>query len=134
MKKLFFSLLFLTLIVAGCGNETSSDHQHHSQNMPNMVPIAVEIEMTPTPITTQNPVTITAIVTQDGEKVDDASEVMFEIWQNGQDDHEMIEGVHQGEGRYSIEKSFTEKGTYYVVAHVTARNMHNMPKKEFIVE
>lgn len=133
MKKLFFSLLFLSLIVAGCGNSSNTDH-HHTKEMPNTVPIEVEIEITPSTVTTQSPATITAIVTQDGETVDDASEVMFEIWLSGQDDHEMIEGVHQGDGKYSIEKSFAEKGTYYVVAHVTARNMHNMPKKEFIVE
>lgn len=43
-------------------------------------------------------------------------------------------GKHQGEGVFSITKTFQEVGDYTVIAHVTARDMHNMPKKEFIVE
>ena len=34
---------------------------------------------------------------------------------------------------YALEKSFSIEGTYYIYAHVTAENMHNMPKKEFVI-
>jgi hypothetical protein len=76
---------------------------------------------------------IACFVTYGKEKVTDADEVKFEIWKNGEEDHEMLLGEHRGEGKYSVKKTFTEPGTYSIVAHVTARSMHNMPKKEITV-
>jgi hypothetical protein len=76
---------------------------------------------------------IACLVTYGKEKVTDADEVKFEIWKNGEENHEMLLGEHRGEGKYSVKKTFTEPGTYSIVAHVTARSMHNMPKKEITV-
>ncbi|WP_156509930.1 hypothetical protein [Rossellomorea aquimaris] len=38
-----------------------------------------------------------------------------------------------GNGIYTIKKTFKEEGIYYVQTHVTARDMHVMPKKQFVV-
>src|SRR5690606_16593810 len=75
-----------------------------------------------------------ATVTFEGEPVEDADEVMFEVWQR--DDKEnstSIEGEHQGEGVYSIPLSFDEDDVYYVISHVTVEEMHNMPRKRVVV-
>ena len=74
-----------------------------------------------------------ALVTQGDEEVKDANEVKFEIWKSGQEEHKKIIGKHQGNGIYSITKTFQEEGDYSIIAHVTARDMHNMPKKDIIV-
>jgi len=72
-------------------------------------------------------------VTQGDEKVEDAKKVEFELWKSDQESHEKVLGKHQGNGVYSISQTFQEDGEYTVIAHVTARDMHNMPKKEFSV-
>lgn len=78
-------------------------------------------------------VIVEAHVTQGDEKVEDASEVKFEIFKSGVKETEMIKGEHKGEGVYSMKKTFKEEGSYSVVAHVTARDLHSMPKKDFQV-
>lgn len=79
------------------------------------------------------PVKFQAKVTYGDEVVTDADDVSFEIWLANSDDHDKIAVKHKGNGIYELEKAFDEEGTYYVYAHVTARDMHNMPKKEFVI-
>ncbi len=74
-----------------------------------------------------------AKVTYGEEEVTDADEVAFEIWRANDENHEKVEVQHNANGVYSLERTFDKDGTYYVYAHVTARSMHNMPKKEFVV-
>lgn len=95
---------------------------------------AVEVAIVlPDHIKTEEQTKISAKVTQGDENVDDALDVLFEIWKDDQEDHDRIEGKHQKDGIYTVEKKFTEPGTYYVISHVTARGMHVMPKQEFQV-
>ncbi|WP_374056789.1 FixH family protein [Rossellomorea sp. FM04394] len=73
-------------------------------------------------------------VTQAGESVEDAENIQFEVWKmNDKAESELIEATHEKDGVYSIRKTFKETGVYYVQTHVTARDMHVMPKKQFIV-
>lgn len=126
MKKimiLFLSLLFLS----ACANEETKQQEQ--------APEIIEVSITtPEIIKVQDEITIEASVLQGKEKVTDADEVKFEIWKAGQDDHEMVKAKHQKDGIYSIKKTFSEGGNYYIVAHTTARRMHSMPKKEITVE
>lgn len=128
MKRILITLFVVALVLSGCGKK-----EEHHDLLPSLDPIMVEIHIIPEQIEANATVTIVASVTQKGKNVDDASEVVFELWENGDEDHEMIPGTHQGNGQYRIEKSFAKEGTYSVIAHVTARNMHSMPKKEFVV-
>ncbi len=45
----------------------------------------------------------------------------FEVWKHGTEDRQMIEGKHVGDGKYVARYTFAAKGTYSVVAHVTAK-------------
>ena len=79
------------------------------------------------------PIIFEAKITQGDENVEDADEVTFEIWRSKDEKHEKIDVKHAEDGIYRLEKTFEQEGTYYIISHVTARDMHNMPKKEFVV-
>ncbi|OZB99035.1 hypothetical protein CJP46_07940 [Paenibacillus sp. XY044] len=95
--------------------------------------INVNIKTSPDKIVLNQPVTINANVSQGVDAVNDAKEVEFEVWKWGDKNHETLKGKHQGEGVYSIEKEFPSEGIYYVIAHVSARGMHNMPRRQLVV-
>lgn len=128
MKKVMILVIsFLLLgVVSACSNETKKTNE-----IPQM--LNVELSVKPDKIKPNEPVTFEAKVTQDNKPVNDADEVVFEIWRANAAQHEKIEIKHPKNGIYSLKKTFSEEGTYYIISHVTARNMHNMPKKEFIV-
>ncbi|ETI66423.1 FixH family protein [Neobacillus vireti] len=132
-SKLFYILTLLSIIIifTGCSNEKNNSESSQNDEIPEMLEVQINLD-TDNPQPNQE-VTISALVTQGDEKVDDADEVLFEVWKNGKEEHEKIEGEHKGNGVYSISKSFPEEGVYYVISHVTARDMHNMPKREFKV-
>ncbi|MGG0716874.1 FixH family protein [Robertmurraya massiliosenegalensis] len=95
--------------------------------------VEVDLSVTPEQADVGEMVTIEAKVTYGDEVVTDADEVSFEIWRAHDEEHEKIEIEHAGEGNYRLEKTFEQEGTYYVISHVTARDMHNMPKREFVI-
>jgi len=125
--KKFVVLLVIVLclnIVVSCNKKEQED------NLPQMVDVDLSIK--PNPGELGKPVTFEAKVTQGKDQVEDA-EVIFEIWRAKNDNHEKVEIKHSKNGIYRLEKSFNQEGTYYIISHVTARDMHNMPKKEFVV-
>jgi len=71
-----------------------------------------------------------AKVTQENEPIEDADEVIFEVWHDEDEQGAMIDGVHAGNGIYEADYQFQEASTYYVQPHVTARGMHRMPVHE----
>jgi uncharacterized protein YcfL len=128
MKKtiLIFSLI-CAFILAGC----SSNNQQQSEEEPQF--LDVQLSVNPEKAKVNEPVTFEAKVTYGDEEVTDADDVKFEIWRAHDENHEKIEVKHAENGIYRLEKSFDREGTYYIISHVTARNMHNMPKVEFVV-
>ncbi|WHX50709.1 FixH family protein [Paenibacillus woosongensis] len=122
-------LVLMIVILAGCSSAGSQT------GMPDGIPeiIDVQIQSEPEKLNPGEPARIQAKVTQGGEEVTDAKSVTFEVWLSGSDTHEMLEGTHAGNGVYSIDKTFEQDGVYNVIAHVTARDMHNMPRKQLIV-
>ncbi|QOR65974.1 FixH family protein [Cytobacillus suaedae] len=126
MRKLGIILLGLfVLLIVGCNNQGEQNEE---------VQFIEVVIQTPDNIEPNESIEIGALVTLGDENVEDAQEVKFEIWEEGQEtEHEMIPAKHVGDGLYTITKAFEKDGVYYVVAHVTARDMHNMPRKEVIV-
>lgn len=128
MKKLLL-LAVLVLLLAACGSDDSG-----SAGTGDMV-IEVEVEiLTEEQAEPNEDVVLAAAVSQGGEAVEDADEVVFEVWQSGHRDHgEMIEAAHTEDGHYEAETAFEEEGLYFIQAHTTARSMHVMPKQEITV-
>ncbi|WP_221563367.1 FixH family protein [Alkalihalobacillus sp. TS-13] len=143
--KLFIPFFLFMLLLAACGGsdehqgqgeKKGSEHEGHGDNEnaeDSMKMLEVDLQ-SPETADKGETVTIKAMVMYGDEHVADANEVVFEVWKEGsKDDSEMIEATNDGEGMYSIESSFDEEGVYFVQSHVTARDMHNMPKKEIKV-
>ncbi|GIP35166.1 FixH family protein [Paenibacillus sp. J2TS4] len=127
MKRTFLLLIIIlaAISLAGCG--TVQNNQTDFLQL-------IEVELTPpAQIKAGETVALSTRVTQNGQPVEDAQEVRFEIGQVDSDEPKMIEGSGQKDGVYSIETKFEETGTYYIVAHVTARGVHSMPRKQFEV-
>lgn len=124
MKKWLLLFSFMLLVVAGCANHTEEEELAYLD-----VKMAVEEKLP-----ANQEVELACLVTYGDEKVTEASEVKFEVWKHGTEDRQMIEGKHVGDGKYVARYTFAAKGTYSVVAHVTAKNMHNMPKIDVVVE
>ncbi|MFT9597547.1 FixH family protein [Mesobacillus sp.] len=125
--KSFLVILFTSIIfiLGGCAQESKEE------SLPEMVDVEIVI---PEVIKKGETVALKARITQGKEDVNDADSVQFEIWKEGQETHEKLDAKNTESGIYAIQKSFSEAGKYTIIAHVTARDMHNMPKMEFIVE
>lgn len=125
----FMILSILMFVLAACGNaeDAQSDESQEA-----VEPIEAEVIM-PEELDTGDQ-TLETEVTQAGEGVSDADEVVFEVWQHGdKDNSEMIEQETEEDGVYSAEYTFEEDGIYLVQPHVTAREMHTMPIHTVIV-
>lgn len=124
MKRIIGLSLFLCtfIILTACNkNELIED-----TGAP--VPIAVDLSVTEE-VAVNETVVMEAIVTQGDEKVEDAYEVVYEVWEEGKkSDGEMIESTNEKNGLYRAETSFDHDGVFNVQVHVTARDMHMMPK------
>lgn len=126
MKRLLVTLMavLLGLLTTACAQQEVEEE-----------PQFLEVELTANPEKAQlnEEVTFEAKVSYGTEEVKDADEVKFEIWRSQAEEHEKIVVEHDENGIYRLKKSFGEEGTYYIIAHVTARSMHNMPKIEFVI-
>jgi hypothetical protein len=135
-NNLFSSIvlfILLSIFLVGCGtqeNEGNSTNGSNNVDIPEIIEVTIKV---PQKIELNQEINIQSVVTQGDETVSDASEVVFEVWESGSDDHEMIDASNEGNGVYSINKTFIKEGIYYVVSHVTARDMHSMPKEEIVV-
>ncbi|WRP08661.1 FixH family protein [Rossellomorea aquimaris] len=131
MKKLITALgigLLIGLISACTGNSTPSANESEIAQL-----VEVDISL-PEKISPNEESDLKVKVTQAGESIEDADDIQFEVWKmNDKEESEMIKATHEKGGVYSIRKTFKEAGIYYVQTHVTARDMHVMPKKQFIV-
>lgn len=134
MKKAYLFLFTVMFLFTACGTN-SPKPEMTSETSTNPIPLKVMIQLKPDSIQLNQPVIIQALVTQGTQKVDDPQDIQFEVWKEGQQTHEIVKTVnHQTGGIYSIQKTFHEPGTYFVISHVTARDMHTMPKKQFVVK
>jgi hypothetical protein len=126
MKK-----LLLTIMITFAGMITAACSQQEVEEEPQF--LDVQLTVIPEKGQVNEEIKFEAKVTYGPEEVKDADEVKFEIWRAHAEEHEKIVVEHSENGIYRLKKSFKEEGTYYLVSHVTARSMHNMPKIEFIV-
>ena len=126
-KRLGLLLLAFTLAsLAACGNEDKTNPVEEPETL---LPLEVELTVTET-VDVNEVVKIKALVTQGEEKIDDADEVEFEIWEEGKKEESIkVASTNEKDGIYTAEKAFDKDGVYTIQSHVTARNLHTMPMK-----
>lgn len=127
LTRILFILLMITAMVA-CSEK---DERSSTDYVPQF--LDVQVTVNPAQGKVNEPVIIDAALTYGDKKITDPDEIDFEVWRSQSENHETFKPKHIGEGVFRLEKSFPEEGTYYVYVHVTAENMHNMPKEEFII-
>ncbi|MDA5561358.1 FixH family protein [Exiguobacterium sp. MMG028] len=129
MKKMMtrFGVVFglIGLFVLGaCGTEKEAESATVPQSME---PVEAELTVAAT-AEKEETVPLSVKVTQDGQPVDDADEIKFEVWKNGaKEESDMIKASLTKDGVYEAETTFAEEAVYTVQVHVTARSMHTMP-------
>lgn len=126
MKKFFMAMVitFAGIISVACSQQEVEEEPKF---------LDVQLTANPEKVQVNDEISFEAKITYGSEAVKDADEVKFEIWRSQDEEHEKLIVEHSENGIYRLNKSFTEEGTYYIISHVTARSMHNMPKIEFIV-
>lgn len=127
--------LIIAATVSGCsGGKGDNNHMHAESNM-SMEPIKVELSWSPLQVAAGQKVVFEALVTQDGQPVDDAKEVLFEVV-NKNDRGQKLEfaGESSGDGIYKAEGTMEAEGEFTVTSHVTARTQHSMPSKKLVVQ
>ncbi|KIL51009.1 FixH family protein [Jeotgalibacillus campisalis] len=130
MKKwMIGTVACLGMMLSACGEE--SEPQSQESETPQVVEAEIVI---PEDIEAEEAAKLQVEVSQGGEAVEDAHEVIFEIWNDVEgEESEQHEAEHIGEGVYEIDYTFDEDSIYSVQTHITARDMHVMPKKQFTV-
>lgn len=124
--------LFIFIVILGTLVACSKDNEVITEVAP-AEPLEVELTVTESAEINET-VNMEALVTQGEEDVDDADEVVFEIWEEErQDESEKIDSVNEKKGIYTAETAFDKDGTFYIQAHVTARGLHTMPKTTVII-
>ena len=127
MKRILW-IVFISvfaLILAACSNETKNNRD--DDGVPEMLEVELTVQET---AEIDEKIVLKAFVTQGEEKIIDADQVDFEIWEEGKKaDGKMIEAKNKKDGTYTTEVSFDHDGLYTVQVHVTARGQHTMPKK-----
>lgn len=126
-KQMTFLLLSLGLVLTAC----SGGDNAKNEETPKVVEADIIIPETIEP----NEETVLQVkLSQDGQPVDDANDVMFEVWNDVEGgESETHDASHVGDGIYEIKMTFEETALYSLQTHVTARDMHVMPKKQFAV-
>ncbi|MDQ0430246.1 hypothetical protein QOZ98_003084 [Planomicrobium stackebrandtii] len=128
MKKfLWLGLPILLLAACGTGEADSSGAGDPIEEV--MVSFNTDTQADPS-----EEVVLSVTVTQGDEAVEDADEIVYEVWESGnRDNSEMITAEHTEDGVYEAKTTFEEEGLYYMQAHTTARSLHVMPKQEVTV-
>ncbi|MBM7693944.1 hypothetical protein JOC77_003388 [Peribacillus deserti] len=130
MKKIAFLLFSAIFLLGACTNNGPKNSDKDKNKIPEILSVELSVQEK---AEINEEVKLAAKVTQGNETVEDADEVKFEIRKSGGTDYEMIEVKKQSHGVYSINKKFQESGTYTVISHVTARDMHSMPSKQITI-
>lgn len=92
-----------------------------------LLPLEVELTVTDS-VEVGETVKMEALVTLGDEKIEDANEVEYEIWEEGKKSESIsIDSKNEKGGLYTAETSFDHEGTFHIQVHVTARTQHTMP-------
>ncbi|WP_026690875.1 FixH family protein [Alteribacter aurantiacus] len=128
-KKRMIIFTAVVLLIIGCSDDPVTEETEAQSGERINVRMLYDDEVRPNEETT-----LRVQVQQAGEQVDDAEEVIFEIWPHGRSYESVeLEAEHAGEGIYESEHTFDEENLFYVQPRVSARNRQSMTLSELIV-
>lgn len=133
MKKIWvFIVVVILLFLTACGQgETKEKDATTSEEKPKELKVDFVV---PESTEVGENVELKATVTYGEEKVADADEVVFEVWEKGnKDDSTKLDATNHEDGTYTAKITFDKDGVYEMYAHTTARELHTMPKKSITV-
>ncbi|MFD1067734.1 FixH family protein [Oceanobacillus locisalsi] len=131
-KQLFFIVIILTAMLAACASNDADTAEDDDDELPELAALEVDFDV-PEHVEVGETIDLTAHVSFDDEPVEDANEVLFEIWTQGNaDDSVEFEGDHQENGTYTASFTFEEEAVYEMYAHTTAEGQHIMPLETVI--
>ena len=84
------------------------------------------LESNPKQVQINEKVTFTSNVTYGNENISKDAEVMFEVIENGVS-YGNLPIEPNANGSYQLELKFIEPGNHQVIAHVTYKDLHEMP-------
>ncbi|WP_081427548.1 FixH family protein [Shouchella clausii] len=128
MIKQVLTIVALTgvMYLGACGNQDSNDQQMVAEIVDAQIHVPETIEI-------GEEILLSVQLAQGEVQVEDADEVVFEVWKDQERDNGTLqEATHQENGVYEITHTFDEDGIYIVQTHVTARDMHVMPKQMIV--
>lgn len=124
----FITLVCISLVLAACGKDSKDTLTDQDE----LLDLNVEFEL-PEEVDVGDTILLEATVTHGDELVKDADDVNFEYWEDGnQDDNITVDSTNNGDGTYTAEISLDHDGVFMMYAHVTARDLHTMPKRSVI--
>lgn len=130
MNKLKWSIVvvFVAMFLTACSKEDEILGEDY-------IPLMVDVELnTPEQVEVGEEVKIDTYVSQGGEAIEDAEEVIYEVWEESKKvESQMIPATNDGKGHYSMKETFPHDGIFHVQVHVTARNLHVMPVQKIQV-
>ncbi|API93655.1 hypothetical protein J32TS6_09040 [Virgibacillus pantothenticus] len=129
MKKIWiFIAVAVLLFITACGQETTKE-KDAADSEEELKKLKVDFKVPESAEPGEN-VELKATVTYGEEKVTDADEVVFEVWEKGnKDDSTKLDSTNHEDGTYTAKITFDKDGVYEMYAHTTARDLHTMPKK-----
>lgn len=131
-KLLSFFIIMLILVLGACGASDETEE---------LTPLEVDLQV-PETADVGETIPLKATVGFGDKKVDDADDVEFEVWEDGEkedtlsmddDSTDKFDADNDGDGVYSGEISFDKDGVFVVQVHVTAEGLHTMPLQKVTV-
>jgi hypothetical protein len=131
-KQIWIVMIVLAMVfISACGGNDNGDTTQEEIEEPKILEVQFDL---PETADVNESIELKATVTYGDELVEDADEVIFEHWEQGnEDDSTMLEADNNGDGTYTAEVMFEDDGVYEIYAHTTARDMHTMPKKSVAI-
>ena len=117
-------ILFLSIfLLAGCSTNESVKTQKTKE-------LKVTLESKPKKLKLNEKVAIQAMVEYGGKRLSKGAEISFEIIENDVSIGN-VTPKNLGNGVYGIETMFIDPGNHQVIAHVSYKLFHEMPRIEF---
>ncbi|MDS9473053.1 FixH family protein [Sporosarcina pasteurii] len=130
MKRIIAVLLF-TLVLGTLVACTKKEEL--IEDVTELEPLLVKLTVT-NEVEVGETVHMSSLVTMGNQKIDDADEVVYEVWEEGKkSDSVMIDSTNEKEGVYTAETSFDHDGLFHIQVHVTAKGLHTMPVEQVTV-